>query len=295
MKIGSIYIIKNYINDKVYIGQTTMTVRERFMTHMKPSICKRTPTRKLYNAINKYGRENFYYEILEENVPLEVLDEKEIFYINQYDSYKNGYNSTLGGDGRTINKLNNEDKVLKMAKEGKTSLDIAEIMQVHPTTIMRTLHKLGFYYTKEINTNELIKMVEDGFTNKEIAKYFDVDKETIGRHLKKIGISRRRKNINDRQNFDIEGFKKDYIEGVEPKILKEKYDLSNTSIYRLAKKYNLNEIRSEKKQKESKELSKNIYEDYKNGIKINELVKKYKLTDKAIYFRISEFKKTCRD
>ena len=96
--------------------------------------------------------------------------------------------------------------------------------------------------------------------------------------------------INDRQNFDIEGFKKDYIEGVEPK-----YDLSNTSIYRLAKKYNLNEIRSEKKQKESKELSKNIYEDYKNGIKINELVKKYKLTDKAIYFRISEFKKTCRD
>lgn len=251
MKIGSIYIIKNYINDKVYIGQTTMTVRERFMTHMKPSICKRTPTRKLYNAINKYGRENFYYEILEENVPLEVLDEKEIFYIDQYDSYKNGYNSTLGGDGRTINKLNNEDKVLKM--------------------------------------------VEDGFTNKEIAKYFDVDKETIGRHLKKIGISRRRKNINDRQNFDIEGFKKDYIEGVEPKILKEKYDLSNTSIYRLAKKYNLNEIRSEKKQKESKELSKNIYEDYKNGIKINELVKKYKLTDKAIYFRISEFKKTCRD
>ena len=52
------------------------------------------------------------------------------------------------------------------------------------------------------------------------------------------------------------------------------YDLSNTSIYRLAKKYNLNEIRSKKKQKESKELSENIYKDYKNGIKINELVKK---------------------
>ena len=79
MKIGSIYIIKNYINDKVYIGQTTMTVRERFMTHMKPSICKRTPTRKLYNAINKYGRENFYYEILEENVPLKYLMKKKFF------------------------------------------------------------------------------------------------------------------------------------------------------------------------------------------------------------------------
>ena len=49
------------------------------------------------------------------------------------------------------------------------------------------------------------------------------------------------------------------------------YDLSNTSIYRLAKKYNLNEIRSKKKQKESKELSENIYKDYKNGIKKSDI------------------------
>jgi len=40
MRTGSIYIIKNTINDKVYIGQTTMTVHERFMSHKKPCVLK---------------------------------------------------------------------------------------------------------------------------------------------------------------------------------------------------------------------------------------------------------------
>ena len=51
MKVGSIYIIKNKINDKVYIGQTTMTVHERFMVHLKPSTQKIRRNYKLYNAI----------------------------------------------------------------------------------------------------------------------------------------------------------------------------------------------------------------------------------------------------
>lgn len=283
------------MNDKVYIGQTTMTVRERFMTHMKPSTVKRRSSYKLYNAVNKYGRDNFYYEILEENIPLDELDEKEILYIGKYDSYKNGYNSTPGGDGRIINKINNEEEILKMAKDGMSTLDIAKVVDTHHTTVIRTLHKLGFYYIKEIDYDKLKEMVKKGISNKEIADHFGVDKATIGRHLRKNGISRRRKNIDERIDFNIEEFKKDFIEGIKPKILESKYDLSRTSIYRLAKKYNLNGLRSEKKEKESKELSKAMYEDYKNGMKINDLVNKYGITDKAIYSRISEFKKTCRD
>ncbi len=59
MRTGSIYIIKNTINDKVYIGQTTMTVHERFMSHKKPCVLKQRSTYKLYNAMNKYGSDNF--------------------------------------------------------------------------------------------------------------------------------------------------------------------------------------------------------------------------------------------
>jgi hypothetical protein len=57
MRTGSIYIIKNTVNDKVYIGQTTMAVHERFMVHMKPSTAKLRRNYKLYNAVTKYGRD----------------------------------------------------------------------------------------------------------------------------------------------------------------------------------------------------------------------------------------------
>ena len=59
MRTGSIYIIKNNINEKVYIGQTTMTVHERFMMHMKPSTTKQRSGYKLYMAVKKYGKEHY--------------------------------------------------------------------------------------------------------------------------------------------------------------------------------------------------------------------------------------------
>ena len=46
-----------------------MAVKDRIAAHFKPSVAKLRGTYKLYNAINKYGKENFYYEILEENIP----------------------------------------------------------------------------------------------------------------------------------------------------------------------------------------------------------------------------------
>ena len=50
----------------------------------------------LYNAIRKYGIENFSFEVIEECLEKE-LDEKEVSYIEEYNSYYGGYNSTLGG------------------------------------------------------------------------------------------------------------------------------------------------------------------------------------------------------
>ena len=99
---GYIYIIKNKINEKVYIGQTLLSVEERFKQHTKPSNSKKHY--KIYKAMNKYSVENFYYEILESDVSEEDINEREIFWIEKYDSFKNGYNSNPGGYGRTIYK-----------------------------------------------------------------------------------------------------------------------------------------------------------------------------------------------
>jgi hypothetical protein len=51
--------------------------------------------------MNKYGSTHFYIELIEE-CPLEELAKKEIYWIGYYDTYHNGYNATLGGDGKIL-------------------------------------------------------------------------------------------------------------------------------------------------------------------------------------------------
>ena len=80
-----IYIIKNYINDKVYIGLTTRTVEIRFKEHLK--LLKSNQSQLIHRAINKYGKNNFYVETLEE-CSENLLDEREMFYIEKYNSIK---------------------------------------------------------------------------------------------------------------------------------------------------------------------------------------------------------------
>ncbi|MBQ0112069.1 MAG: GIY-YIG nuclease family protein [Bacteroidales bacterium] len=187
-KYGTIYIIKNNVNEKVYIGQTTIPVIERFKQHCKNSVL-RSRRYKLYNAMNKYGKNNFYVETLETNIPLSKLDEKEIEYISKYNSYFNGYNSTKGGDGRTINKVYDEEKIIDMyLKENKSSSEIAQLYDVNYATIIRVLHKNNIKVRhdgnkyEQFNKETFITM----WNNKklkidDIAKYFDVIEKTMRR------------------------------------------------------------------------------------------------------------------
>ena len=90
---GSIYRIHCNVTDMNYIGQTIQAVRTRINQHKN---CK---TSFIGQAIQNHGwSRNFYYEILEENIPLEKLNEREIFWIKYYDCvFPKGYNRTSGG------------------------------------------------------------------------------------------------------------------------------------------------------------------------------------------------------
>lgn len=96
-----IYVITNDINNKQYVGKTNNTIENRFQEHLKDSKRRKNEKRPLYNAINKYGIEHFSIEQLEECSP-EEASVKEIYWIGKLDTYKNGYNATLGGDSRTL-------------------------------------------------------------------------------------------------------------------------------------------------------------------------------------------------
>ena len=100
--IPGIYKWENRINHKCYIGQS-IDLNKRLAHHFS-NIKNNRYDNPLYRAIKKYGLENFdvtIIEVLEASDDLKSkLDEREVYYIQKYNSYgKNGYNQTLGGDG----------------------------------------------------------------------------------------------------------------------------------------------------------------------------------------------------
>lgn len=97
-----IYIIKNKINDKVYIGQTVRTLSERIEDYRKESLYY-PDSRPIIRAMARYGFQNFYWEVLEDGIiDLDELDQKERQYIQEYQCLcsQNGYNVEKGGRGK---------------------------------------------------------------------------------------------------------------------------------------------------------------------------------------------------
>ena len=89
---GYIYKITNKVNGKSYIGQTRNSVEFRWRQHKNNK-----NGYALHAAIRKYGAENFEVETLEK-CDISRLDEREIYYIDKYDTFNNGYNLSKGGD-----------------------------------------------------------------------------------------------------------------------------------------------------------------------------------------------------
>jgi len=89
---GIIYCITNKLNSKRYVGLTTRSVTERFKEH-------EIADSYIGRAIRKYGIENFSIMILDDAENREELVKAEIYWINELNTFDDGYNLTTGGDG----------------------------------------------------------------------------------------------------------------------------------------------------------------------------------------------------
>lgn len=125
-----IYKISNTINNKVYIGKTEFSLEKRFQEHCRDSSKKRlNEIRPLYRAMNKYGTDKFFIELIEET---DQAEEREKYWIEQYNSFHYGYNATIGGDGK---KLYDYELIKQLIASKKTYSEIQEIIGCSKDTI----------------------------------------------------------------------------------------------------------------------------------------------------------------
>ena len=169
-----IYKIQNKINNKIYIGQS-IEVEERIKEHKRIPFRENRPTYfySLYSDMRKYGIENFSFEIIEE-CKKDELNKKEEYYIQQYNSFQNGYNQTPGGDSAAAGNLSNnhilsEEDVINIRTRYKNKEKRWEVYQSYKDKIsMDTfvhiwVGKTWKWCMPEVFTEENIKWHENNF------------------------------------------------------------------------------------------------------------------------------------
>lgn len=141
--MGIIYKITNTLDNKIYIGQTTRSVAERWREHKSKSAP--SDGTYLHNAIAKYGEENFTIEEID-NCPDVLLNDKESEWIIILDAmYPHGYNLTMGGEG---NPKVNHSQIVSLWEDGKSLREIASIMGVNISTVGKHLRGASFVFYK---------------------------------------------------------------------------------------------------------------------------------------------------
>lgn len=233
---SGIYMVINTVNYMKYIGQAK-NIYKRFKSHhlsdyKNPKNC--CYNTKFYQALRKYGLENFEIIILT-LCPEEELDNKEIEYIKKFDTYKNGYNSTPGGQYWTDN-IHSEETELKrqITREKNNSLK----SENHPRAKMTNEEVINVrqrYINGEL-IDDIYKDYQDRYSNKNTFKriIFGETYKNVGNIPTKSQIRHTNAKLTDKQVKEIrERYKKEKISYAK---LGEIYGLSGSSIHQIIKR-----------------------------------------------------------
>lgn len=233
----NIYKITNTINNKIYIGVTSRAIEERFAEH-KSRIEERNNIH-LYQAMEKYGRENFIIEIIDTANTNEEMFEKEKYYIKLYDSYNNGYNMTLGGEGVKILDLD-EQYIVTQYINGKSSEEIAKELKVSGNTIRRRLKALGIELTWHKHPEEMYDYIIQEYIKprlgKEIAEELNISYDIVSYTLRKNNIPR---NKFTKSYPDGRKWYEEYRNGTSMTQISNKYNINRKVLSRLFEYYTI--------------------------------------------------------
>lgn len=141
--------------NKVYIGLDTKPSYKlsRWKTHCNES--RKNCKTKLHAAIKEHGIENCKVEVVEDNFSsIGELALAEIRYIKQFDSYRNGLNSTPGGDGlgkKVLHQLTNDELIKIKSSLGDSFRDYNKNVKWANTTPEQRKSMVRNAFTPEVN------------------------------------------------------------------------------------------------------------------------------------------------
>lgn len=187
---GTIYKITNLINNKSYIGQTIQNLKDRWYRHCGTTKNQKEENMSIKRAIKKYGKQNFTIEPLEiiDNCTMQQLNDREKYWIAKYDTYKQGYNQTYGGqDGAKLPMLiDQSNEIIKQYQSGKSLRQIAKNYDVCHATIKLILKHnnipLRITRTYKLSQNDrvqILQLLNDGVSRKEIMAQFHISKSYV--------------------------------------------------------------------------------------------------------------------
>ncbi len=173
-KLCGIYMIRNKVNNNVYIGQAVDIYYRWKWGHINYLNKNIHSNEHLQRAWNKYGQNNFEFKIIEECLK-EQLNEKEIYWIAYYDSFNNGYNQTLGGSGNlglqhseeTKEKIRNFHLGKKLSNDTKKK--ISDYFKDNPSNSF-----LGKHHTKESKDKMRTKAIGRKHSEKTKEKFKEI-------------------------------------------------------------------------------------------------------------------------
>lgn len=139
-----VYKVTNILNNKSYIGMTKQSLDKRFSQHKQAA--KRGVKTLLYNAIRKYGTNNFIIELISEHSNKKECINQEIYHISKN---INGYNIASGGEGGfVVQNIEEWKQKLSKSRKGRTPA----VGLKHSNVVKKVCREASIKYWKTQNT-----------------------------------------------------------------------------------------------------------------------------------------------
>ncbi len=198
--LGSIYIIRNTVNNKVYIGQIVQTLSNRLKQHKTASL--NGGKTKLYKAMQEYGADKFYIELIG-TYDIRQLTQREIDNIFKFDSIYNGYNSVLPvGDVEHTSKLDDYiEDIINMYLSGSTYNEIALKFNTSRNSVAKICSNLSDIKieTKIRSKHSNTRIVAYNKNYEPIANFNSI--KNAGKYLVNNGIKKPERDLRNLYNY----------------------------------------------------------------------------------------------